>query len=57
MPEYGVFQNGVMVASAWSPDRMAALREAEHYAAAYSHDGPVQIREILEPATERDAGE
>jgi hypothetical protein len=37
--EYQVWQDEIVVASAWSRDRDAALREAAHYAAVYAQDG------------------
>ena len=46
MPEYGVFQDGVMVASAVCDDRQRAWDEAMHYARVYRQDGPVEIREV-----------
>ncbi len=46
MPEYGVFQDGVMVASAACDDRQQAWDEAMHYALVYRQDGPVEIREV-----------
>ena len=45
-PEYGVFQGGVMVASAACDDQQRAWNEAMHYARVYRQDGPVEIREI-----------
>jgi hypothetical protein len=44
--EFGVFQGGIMVASAGSRNRDEAFKEAMHYAAIYSQDGPVIVREV-----------
>ena len=53
---YGLFQNGLMVASAEAADQQRALAEIRHYAAVYSQDGPVEIREVDLDAEFEDAG-
>lgn len=46
MFDYGLFQNGMMVASVSAPTKEQALAEINHYALIYSQDGPVEIREV-----------
>lgn len=56
--EFEVWQDGLPVASASSEDRAAAVREALHYAAVYSQDGPVSIYEVKRTPMEiKDAAE
>ncbi len=46
---FEVEQNGMIVAEGDAPDRDAALREAAHYVAIYSQDGPAtaMVREAV----------
>ena len=46
MHGFGVFQDGIMVASSYCADRKVAYREAMHYALVYGQDGPVEVREV-----------
>ncbi len=48
MAEYafGLFQDGVMVASVYCSQLHDAQREISHYAMIYGQDGPVEIRVI-----------
>ena len=44
--QYGLFQDGLMVAAVDAPDKQRALAEINHYAMMYGQDGPVEIREV-----------
>ena len=52
---YGLWQDGVMVASVEAATWEDAYREIDHYALMYAQDGPVTIRRIdpetMEPLT------
>lgn len=43
--DFELWQDGMMVARTSAIRREDALREIQHYAAVYSQDGPVEIRE------------
>lgn len=44
--EFEVWQGDEMVAAASSGNRLSALREAAHYVAVYSQDGPCEVVEV-----------
>ena len=46
MPEFEIWQDGIMVASVICNDRELALSEIMHYAWVYLQDGPVKVREV-----------
>lgn len=50
--EYQVWQDGLMVASAYGHDT-DARREALHYAAVYGQDGPVEVERVSKGKRER----
>ena len=43
--DFELWQDGMAVARTSAASRDDALREIQHYAAVYSQDGPVEIRE------------
>jgi hypothetical protein len=45
--EFEVWQDEMPVAVTSSKDEHAAFREALHYAAQYSQDGPVEIKRVV----------